>query len=139
MGDPLDRVTVLRDAYKWEIDRINEWANDMDATPGNSVNAMADRFDKTWREYFQELLVSNTKALDICDAAVTQNDDTGAKVAMKEINRRFHRRETIANLSEDVAGKSLYSEYYKALSAALDLELEARDYIEHYSKTGIII
>ena len=145
-----ERLAKLHDAYLWEQERIKAWLDDLknhdtalfdrsDNLFDYSVdksNPMVTRFRATWMAYFDEVRKSNDWVMGICRAALAQADANVRKVevtqAIRKINRIEHRKGSVSAISNAANIYRRQSRYFKSLDAVIDLENEARDYIEDY-------
>ena len=139
-----DRVTTeLKDAYQWEIDRIKDWSDNIKNKPLPPNNPLAKRFADTWLEYFDEVNTSNGSVKEICQNTLTAGaalappaQDNEAEKAIRKLDRNYLRRSVIFQLAQDAGDKGINSQYFESLAAALNLELDVRDYTVKYLRDG---
>ena len=138
-----ERLEKLRDAYSWEQERIDAWLDDLHNHEDGS-NPMIARFYVTWKAYFKEVKASNQCVIDTCTqglaagrAEENQDDQRASFIrTIRKINRVEHRKGSVSAISNTANTHRRQSGYFKSLDEVIDLDNEARDYIENYLVDG---
>jgi hypothetical protein len=128
----IPRIEQLKEAYEWEQDRIQAWVDEMNNNPGDQENPMIVRFRETWVAYFDEITASNDAVVATCDDALALQTPEAAFNATRRINRVTHRKASLLPIVDAAQIRKTQSRYFEALDVTLELEDEARDYIERF-------
>jgi hypothetical protein len=132
MSPLAQKLQDVVDAYNWEQNQIALWKGMMANVQFLSNSPVTPTFKAIWNSYFDFVAISNGVIIQYCSDAIATGKDSEIKKAIDKLNEKEHEQARVEAVEKEAKKHTPYSDYFTQLDELMNLEVQARTYIETY-------